>query len=107
MQGYHTEGWNDRSIGVAFLGDFHQLTPSSRAMTAFYALLECGVADRHLDPVYRVYGHRDMRPTSCPGDSLYETLKHMRMFHNADIIHSILRNQKAINATLPPANATL
>lgn len=77
-QGYHTESWNDRSIGIAFIGDYDRDTPSPRALRAFIHLLDCGVEQRVLDSYYRVQAHRDMKPTSCPGDHLYAALRRLK-----------------------------
>ena len=80
VEGYHTEDWNDRSLGVAFIGDFDLQSVSPRAMSSFERLLDCGVRGGYLDSYYGIYGHRDMRETDCPGEFLYETIRHMRSF---------------------------
>ncbi|KAH9421497.1 Peptidoglycan-recognition protein [Dermatophagoides pteronyssinus] len=77
-QGYHTEQWNDRSLGIAFIGDYDIQTPSTRALRALTHLLDCGVEQRVLDQFYRLRGHRDMRTTNCPGDYLYDALRRIR-----------------------------
>lgn len=80
VEGYHTESWNDRSLGIAFIGDFDTQSPTPRAMVAFERLLDCGVRSGLLDSYYGIYGHRDMRDTDCPGDLLYDTIRHMKAF---------------------------
>mgnify|MGYP002649544663 CR=1 FL=1 len=84
VEGYHTENWNDRSVGIAFIGDFEHQRPTRRAMGAFVQLLECGVRSGNLDAFYGIYGHSDLRTTECPGEYLYESIRHMKAFRQYD-----------------------
>lgn len=91
-QGYHTEQWNDRSLGIAFIGDYDVQSPSTKALRALTHLLDCGVEQRVLDRFYRLQGHRDMRPTSCPGDYLYDALRRIRSTGSGNRINNIISN---------------
>ncbi|XP_074642080.1 peptidoglycan-recognition protein SC2-like [Tubulanus polymorphus] len=73
--GAHVRGYNSRSIGICFLGNFMSTSPTSRAIDAAKALLECAVEKGKLKENYRLYGHRDAGSTSCPGDTLYKLIK--------------------------------
>lgn len=69
--GAHTRGYNSKSIGVAFIGDFSEELPSAKALRAAGKLLRCGVALGELDPDYMLYGARQLSATASPGDALY------------------------------------
>ncbi|OTF70921.1 peptidoglycan recognition protein 1-like protein, partial [Euroglyphus maynei] len=91
-QGYHTEQWNDRSLGIAFIGDYDVQSPSTRALRALTHLLDCGVEQRVLDRYYRLQGHRDMRPTNCPGDYLYDSLRRIKSTGSRNRINTGISN---------------
>ncbi len=88
VTGAHTAGDNPGTLGVALLGDFRFVAPSSAALEALEALL-AWEADRHgIDPLATtvwstgerstVIGHRDAGTTACPGDQLYAALPAVR-----------------------------
>ena len=87
--GAHPRGFNTRSVGIALIGNgsLEGVTPAARA--ALVQLLTWRLDVAHLDPLGRVTltsggnsryragepvdlrvisGHRDLDPTSCPGD---------------------------------------
>jgi hypothetical protein len=93
VHGAHVAGHNAGSVGVALIGDFTGLEPTTGAMDALYRML-AWKADRHgidvnkadpylsSDGVSEVFpnlaGHRDAGRTSCPGDRLYPLLPKIR-----------------------------
>uniref|UniRef100_A0A4W5JJP4 Peptidoglycan recognition protein 5 n=1 Tax=Hucho hucho TaxID=62062 RepID=A0A4W5JJP4_9TELE len=77
--GAHTKGNNHNSLGIAFMGNFNNESPSPAALSSVKQLLQCGVSQGHLHPVFIVLGHRDLRDTACPGERLYAALKHLKL----------------------------
>ncbi|KAM8902385.1 peptidoglycan recognition protein 5 [Spinachia spinachia] len=76
--GAHTLGNNHDSVGIAFMGNFKEDTPSSEAILSVKRLLESGVCQGLLDPKFTLFGHRDMGQTECPGAKLYAALPQLR-----------------------------
>jgi len=97
--GAHSEGFNTGSVGVAVIGDYSStsITPAARA--ALVSLLAWRLDLEHVDPASSVVrvsagnpryaagkavtlrtisAHRDVYPTSCPGQSLYGQLPSIR-----------------------------
>jgi len=85
--GGHARLYNDGSSGIGLIGNYQAraITPEMRAslqwLTAYLA--------RNLDPfgaapfydipnLPTICGHRDVNPTACPGDFLYEELPALR-----------------------------
>ncbi len=91
--GAQVAGFNAGSMGVAMIGDYTNLEPTSKAMTAVENLL-AWKADRHdIDPLAsdsftaadgtshtfpNLAGHRDAGSTACPGNRLYPLLPEVR-----------------------------
>lgn len=73
-----TSKGNRRWLGVAFLGNddpgVNDVTPEARG--AFVTLL--AELDELFGHELRVNGHRDHKPTTCPGDELYAFLVPLR-----------------------------
>lgn len=70
IRGGHTAGWNDRSHAVLWIGG-DDGTPSEAALDSI------AIVVNESRQRYRGFcqGHRDVNPTSCPGDKLYAQLK--------------------------------
>lgn len=66
---YHSRGNNTDRVGIAFVGDFTTVPPTDRALGACLRLLK-SLKNRPDLPNFRLLsGHREKRPTACPGDS--------------------------------------
>ncbi|XP_037335481.2 peptidoglycan recognition protein 5 [Pungitius pungitius] len=76
--GAHAKGNNHDSLGIAFIGNFKEDTPSREAMSSVKGLLETGARQGHLSPQYAVSGHRDVGQTECPGAKLQSQLPELR-----------------------------
>ncbi|XP_034723253.1 peptidoglycan recognition protein 5 [Etheostoma cragini] len=76
--GAHTKGNNDDSLGIAFMGNFKDETPSTEAMSSVKKLLQSGVSQGFLNPKFSLFGHRDLGDTECPGGKLYAALPQLR-----------------------------
>lgn len=69
IQGAHVKYNNENNLGVMVMGNFDRQRPSSDAQRA----LDAFVADRaraYRVPANRIYTHRELRPTACPGSYL-------------------------------------
>ena len=99
MIGAHAQGFNTGSVGVAVIGDFGSTGITSAARAALVSLIAWRLDLDHVDPLSSVVrvssgnpryasgravtlravsGHRDVYPTSCPGQSLYAQLPSIR-----------------------------
>ncbi|WP_306306796.1 peptidoglycan recognition protein family protein, partial [Microtetraspora fusca] len=76
--GAHTANHNDHTLGIETEGTYMRELPPHRQIVALTRLAAwlCGVYG--LDPTVAIIGHRDLNPTSCPGDSLYAYLPELR-----------------------------
>ncbi|XP_058243170.1 peptidoglycan recognition protein 5 isoform X2 [Hemibagrus wyckioides] len=82
--GAHAKAHNHDSVGVAFMGNFNDESPSLQALSAVRALIQHGVAKGYLQPNFVILGHRDIADTQCPGEKLYSSLHTLK----APIIHT-------------------
>lgn len=101
-QGAHAQGFNERSVGIALIGDFDEAPPTAEALEATVALLAYLADTYDMDPgatvgtestggsatrfpegthvdLPAIAGHRDTgKNTSCPGEHLYALLPQLR-----------------------------
>uniref|UniRef100_A0A3Q2UY97 Peptidoglycan recognition protein 5 n=2 Tax=Haplochromini TaxID=319058 RepID=A0A3Q2UY97_HAPBU len=78
VMGAHAKDHNSDSLGIAFMGNFNNETPSEKAVVAVKQLLQSGVSAGFLQPGFDLYGHRDLGNTECPGEKLYAALPRLR-----------------------------
>ncbi|XP_055925286.1 peptidoglycan recognition protein 1-like [Argiope bruennichi] len=74
-EGAHSINFNWKSLGIAFIGNFMEVTPSQKMLDAALNLIKCGVKEGYLAPTYELTGHRDVACTLSPGDKLYEIIR--------------------------------
>ena len=71
-QGAHARGQNNyQNLGVCLLGDFTRGRPTEAALASLGLLLN-ELRARYRIPSGRVFGHRDLLVTECPGDALQD-----------------------------------
>ncbi|XP_049621573.1 peptidoglycan recognition protein 4 [Suncus etruscus] len=75
VQGYHTPGYNDIALGIAFMGTFSGTAPNAAALDAAQNLIQCAVAKGYLIPNYLLVGQSDLMSTLSPGQALYNIIK--------------------------------
>ncbi|XP_032685902.1 peptidoglycan-recognition protein LE-like [Odontomachus brunneus] len=73
--GAHTFGYNNRSIGISFIGNFSCITPSKVQLYATRKVIEIGVNYGKIAPNYKLLGQRQVLKTLSPGEALYDILK--------------------------------
>ncbi|KRT85399.1 hypothetical protein AMK59_2784 [Oryctes borbonicus] len=79
-RGSHTYGYNSNSIGIAFIGDFRNVTPKPKQLEAAKKLIQCGVELGELDSRYKLMGARSVIATESPGLALFRELTNWRGF---------------------------
>lgn len=76
-QGAHVLRQNVGNIGVMLLGNFNEQSPSAKQLAALKKLVTALRGKFAITPS-RVYGHRDLGASSCPGRNLYTHLARLR-----------------------------
>lgn len=69
--GSHTKGHNSVGAGIVLVGNYDKAQPPKRMLQALTWLLHHGVAEGWWDSPTLSGGHRDTKPTECPGDLAY------------------------------------
>ncbi|XP_070570776.1 peptidoglycan-recognition protein SC2-like isoform X1 [Ptychodera flava] len=76
VQGAHTIGYNNKSIGLCILGNFVNVSPKQVALDTAQAFLKYSVEMNKLTSDYILYGHRQAKNgTECPGDALFKDIQ--------------------------------
>jgi N-acetylmuramoyl-L-alanine amidase len=82
--GAHAIGANYGTTGVAMLGTFTSVTPSSGALGTLENVIRWKLKihgdDPFDDPAADILGHRDTSSTECPGDAMYNYLPYTRHY---------------------------
>lgn len=76
--GAHTNGFNNVSIGVAFIGRFDDSAPPKRQLNAVQALIKEGLELENLDQNYNLFGHCQLGKSivmPSPGPALFRIIK--------------------------------
>ncbi|MEM8783330.1 MAG: peptidoglycan recognition family protein, partial [Planctomycetota bacterium] len=76
-QGAHVKDNNEHNVGVMVLGNFNEQSPSARQLQSLNATLNA-LAATYQVPVHRVYTHRELGQTACPGRSLQAHMDRIR-----------------------------
>ena len=74
-QGAHSPGFNSRSIGFCFMGNFMTVLPPAAALNTAQAFVICARDWGRLTTTYRLLGHRQDVATACPGDALFNHVR--------------------------------
>ncbi|XP_077295630.1 peptidoglycan-recognition protein LB-like [Arctopsyche grandis] len=73
--GAHAPKYNDQSIGICTIGDWRINIPPPNQLKAVQDLIAFGVRDGRINKSYKLLGHRQTRPTECPGQALFDEIK--------------------------------
>ncbi|MBM4144219.1 MAG: N-acetylmuramoyl-L-alanine amidase [Lentisphaerae bacterium] len=69
-EGAHVSGENERNLGIMLLGNFEEQRPAAAQVQALDLVTDC-LREIFMIKRHRVYGHRDLNPSACPGRNLY------------------------------------
>ena len=72
-QGAHVKDQNEGNLGVMVIGNFEKQTPNA-AQTSTLTRFVASQMRQYRVPVSRVFTHRELAPTECPGRSLQQYL---------------------------------
>jgi len=72
--GAHSYGYNDKSIGISFIGTFNSVVPPKTQLHAAQKIIELGVKTGKIAPDYKLLGHRQVTNTLSPGNALYNEI---------------------------------
>jgi N-acetylmuramoyl-L-alanine amidase len=78
--GAHTLGMNDKAVALSFIGNFEKVDPPKLMLDLAQKWIECGIEKGIIAKDYQLHGHRDQNCTSCPGQHLYDIIKHWKNF---------------------------
>ena len=76
-QGAHVRNQNEHNVGVMLLGNFEKQTPSQAQLRTLQTTLRFLMA-KYKVPVNRVYTHRELGKTACPGRNLQPRVASLR-----------------------------
>lgn len=75
--GAHVQGCNEDNIGIMLLGNFEKQRPAAAQVSAVRAVTK--ILRSTFDvPGEKIYGHRDLGHTLCPGRYLYSYVKELK-----------------------------
>ncbi|XP_076293583.1 peptidoglycan recognition protein S3 [Lasioglossum baleicum] len=74
-EGAHTIGYNKRSIGIAFIGNFQDTSASEKMLNAAHKLIVWGKSQEILRDDVRVIGARQAVNIISPGNKVYEQIQ--------------------------------
>ena len=65
-KGDRSNYWNEHTIGICLIGDFEKTRPTQRQWASLVELIKF-LQERYNIPPSQIQGHRDVKPTKCPG----------------------------------------
>ncbi|CAB3226066.1 unnamed protein product [Arctia plantaginis] len=96
--GSHTLGYNECTIGVAFIGDYREGLPSYSKITELqiqrvHQLLKEGVEHGYLHTHFKVLGAKDLRPTVSPGANVINEIEKWANYDHKNVFKGHTCNQ--------------
>lgn len=73
-EGEHTERFNNKSIGIGFIGIFFDEPPPKKQLIAAKAIMADGVKQEKLTVDYKLYGQCQLIRRRSPGKALYKII---------------------------------
>ena len=73
VNGDRSNYWNKHTIGICLIGNFENTRPTQQQMRSLVSLVKF-LQQRYNIPTSKIKGHKDIKPTDCPGKyfSFYE-----------------------------------
>jgi hypothetical protein len=69
VEGAHVAETNDHNLGIMLMGNFEEQRPTSQQLSALDQFLAQQMRQYRV-PMGRVYTHKELKPTECPGEHL-------------------------------------
>ncbi len=76
-QGAHVKNNNEHNLGILVLGNFEKQVPTTQQLNVLHRSLRALTAHYRV-PVRRVYTHRELNPSQCPGRHLQPRVAALR-----------------------------
>ncbi|GAB0091356.1 hypothetical protein DMENIID0001_061900 [Sergentomyia squamirostris] len=78
-RGFHTNGHNRNSLGIAFIGSSESQTiPAEEALLAFEELIECGIQAGLISNDYKLYAQRQLcYQSNNPGEDFFSIIQEL------------------------------
>lgn len=76
-EGAHVQDQNERNVGIVLLGNFELQQPSKKQIDSMAQLVSL-VREQYRIKRHRIYGHRDLGASACPGNNLYVYVKKLK-----------------------------
>jgi LysM repeat protein len=76
-QGAHVLTANEHNLGISVIGDFQNVRPNPAQLAAVDDFLT-DQRERFSVPMSRIYGHRELHESICPGNALFAWVKDYR-----------------------------
>jgi len=76
-QGAHVKYNNEHNLGILMMGNYETQRPTERQLAALKQLLKSRATAYNVRP-NRIYTHRELRPTACPGRYLQPRIAAIR-----------------------------
>jgi hypothetical protein len=76
-EGAHVSGQNDRNIGIVCIGNFDIQKPSEEQLITVEQIITV-LREHYAIKQTRIFGHRDLSPSACPGENLYPSVIKLR-----------------------------
>ncbi len=86
--GAHVAWHNEGSIGIALMGNYQEISPSSGSIQSLVRALTYITKKYNVDPrgsgsfrgkyLPNIIGHRDLASTACPGEQFYKQIERIR-----------------------------
>jgi hypothetical protein len=77
FQGAHVRANNPHNLGIMLLGNFQQQRPSKEQLDSLAVTLKA-LRQQYRVPIRRIYTHRELVATDCPGKNLQPLVVRMR-----------------------------
>lgn len=75
IEGEHTPGCNQKSICIAFIGNFDDVAPTKGQLCAAQKLIRQCVDLKKLSSFYNLYGQYQLKDTESPTKELYNIIR--------------------------------
>lgn len=95
LQGAHVKDNNPGNLGIVMFGNFEEIRPTDASLSSLERMIAYAM-QRFNVPLSRVYTHRELRPTACPGRNLQRQMIATRS--SGGRLAQLVANSSSLNA---------